>query len=77
MTGDTVRVTEMENGGCHSHPPSHHSTTNDSDQEILVAVSNKLEYDALLGLDVALVRKMIPEGGEEIRQGTPRRYGTQ
>ena len=73
MTGGNVRVTGVE-GTTHTLPMATvRLQVNDCDQEMPVAVSNKLEYDALLGLDVALVRNMIPEGGEEIRQGRPRR----
>ena len=68
-----MRVTGVE-GTTHTLPiATVRLQVNDSDQEMPVALSNKLEYDALLGLDVALVRNMIPEGGEEIRQGRPRR----
>ena len=73
MTGGNVRVTGVE-VTTHTLPiATVRLQVNDCDQEMPVAVSNKLEYDALLGLDVALVRNMIPEGGEEIRQGRPRR----
>ena len=73
MTGGNVRVTGVE-GTTHTLlMATVRLQVDDCDQEMPVAVSNKLEYDALLVLDVALVRNMIPEGGEEIRQGRPRR----
>ena len=73
MTGGNVRVPGVE-GTTHTLPMATvQLQVNDCDQEMPVAVSNKLEYDALLGLDVALVRNMIPVGGEKIRQVRPRR----